>query len=103
MLSADIRQAYRDILFEELRPAMGCTEPIAISYAAAIAKSLLPKEVKKLEVGLSGNIIKNVKSVIVPATGGKHGIEAAIALNDNASATPIPVFFFIFPPYFVSH
>jgi len=79
MLSKDIKSAYKNILFEELRPAMGCTEPIAISYASAILREALGCEPKSVRAGLSGNIIKNVKSVIVPATGGKHGIEAAIA------------------------
>ncbi len=78
-LDSNIMTAYTAILCEELVPAMGCTEPIAIAYAAAILRDALGAEPTALRVGLSGNIIKNVKSVIVPATGGMHGIEAAVA------------------------
>ena len=72
-------QDYVNILREELVPAMGCTEPIAIAYAAALAGKTLGTVPEKLDVCVSGNIIKNVKSVIVPNTGGMHGIEAAAA------------------------
>lgn len=68
---------YTAILKDELASAMGCTEPIAIAYAAAKAQSLLGEEATALTVEVSGNIIKNVKSVIVPHTGGLRGIEAA--------------------------
>ncbi len=78
-LSESVIKTYSAILCEELVPAMGCTEPIAIAYAAAILRDALGDEPMTLRVGLSGNIIKNVKSVIVPATGGMHGIEAAVA------------------------
>ncbi len=78
-LNPNLIQAYTEILCEELVPAMGCTEPIAIAYAAAILRDALGDAPTDLSVGLSGNIIKNVKSVIVPATGGMHGIEAAVA------------------------
>ncbi len=78
-LSQTIINAYTEILCEELVPAMGCTEPIAIAYAASILRDALGAQPTTLSVGLSGNIIKNVKSVIVPATGGMHGIEAAVA------------------------
>lgn len=71
--------AYQAILKEELLVAMGCTEPISIAYAAAILRDALEAEPEAIQAALSGNIIKNVKSVIVPATGGMHGIEAAIA------------------------
>ena len=70
---------YLQILKEELMPAMGCTEPIAIAYAAAKAKQLLADSVKSVKITVSGNIIKNVKSVIVPNTGGLKGISAAAA------------------------
>ena len=70
---------YLQILKEELMPAMGCTEPIAIDYAAAKAKQLLADSVKSVKITVSGNIIKNVKSVIVPNTGGIKGISAAAA------------------------
>jgi len=78
-LPAHIHQTYTAILREELVPAMGCTEPIAIAYAAAILRHALGADPTALRVELSGNIIKNVKSVIVPATDGMHGIEAAVA------------------------
>lgn len=58
---------------------MGCTEPIAIAYAASIARAALGMLPEHVEIHVSGNIIKNVKSVIVPHTGGLHGIEAAVA------------------------
>lgn len=67
------------ILREELVPAMGCTEPIAIAYGAARARSILGRMPDAVEVMASGNIIKNVKSVVVPNTGGLKGIEAAAA------------------------
>ena len=78
-LPTHIQQTYTAILREELVPAMGCTEPIAIAYAASILRHALGAEPTTLRVQLSGNIIKNVKSVIVPATDGMHGIEAAVA------------------------
>lgn len=80
MSLADI-QNYIQILEEELIPAMGCTEPIAIAYAAAKAKSYLPEEVQSYEVRCSGNMIKNVKGVTVPNSGGQKGIPAAAALG----------------------
>ena len=66
------------ILEEELRPAMGCTEPIALAYAGAKARQILGVLPDRIEVLVSGNIIKNVKSVVVPNTGGLRGIAAAI-------------------------
>jgi len=77
-LSNELCSAYTAILKEELLVAMGCTEPIAIAYAAAILRKTLGAVPEFVRADLSGNIIKNVKSVIVPATGGLHGIEAAI-------------------------
>lgn len=71
--------AYIRILEEELVPAMGCTEPIAIAYGAAKAREVLGTLPDQVVVEASGNIIKNVKSVVVPNTGGLHGIEAAAA------------------------
>ena len=62
-------QAYIQILKEELIPAMGCTEPIALAYAGAVAKKTLGEQPDKVKVEASGSIIKNVKSVIVPNTG----------------------------------
>ena len=70
-------QSFLDILREELVPAMGCTEPIAIAYAAAQARAVLGKRPERVRIEVSGNIIKNVKSVIVPHTGSMHGIAAA--------------------------
>ena len=65
------------ILREELVPAMGCTEPIALAYGAAKAREVLGKLPDTVLIEASGNIIKNVKSVVVPNTGGLKGIEAA--------------------------
>ena len=79
MLSSLTKSTYEAILRSQLRPAMGCTEPIAIAYAAAILTELLEGTPTEISAHFSGNIIKNVKSVIVPATGGRHGIEAALA------------------------
>lgn len=70
---------YVQILKEELVPAMGCTEPIAIAYAAAKAREVLGGMPDRVEIGVSDNIIKNVKSVIVPNTDGMKGIESAAA------------------------
>ena len=78
-LPESITTAYKTILREELLVAMGCTEPISIAYAAAILRKALGCIPERIVAELSGNIIKNVKSVIVPATGGLHGIEAAIS------------------------
>lgn len=69
--------AYLNILHEELMPAMGCTEPIAIAYAAAMATKVLGQQPDRVLVEASDNIIKNVKSVVVPNTGNLKGIEAA--------------------------
>ncbi len=74
-------QMHLDILQEELLPALGCTEPIAVAYAAANARSVLPGAPERLEVAVSNNIVKNVKSVIVPNTGGLKGIQAAAAIG----------------------
>jgi L-cysteine desulfidase len=72
-------QQYIQILQEELKPAMGCTEPIAIAYAAAKARAVLGALPDRMRIEVSGNIIKNVKSVVVPHTGGLRGIPAAAA------------------------
>ena len=73
-----VYEAYWNILREELRPAMGCTEPIALAYAGAKARQILGKIPEQVDIYVSGNIIKNVKSVIVPNTGGLHGIAPAV-------------------------
>ena len=75
---------YIQILKEELLPAMGCTEPIAIAYAAAKAAEVLGTRPERLLVEVSGNIIKNVKSVVVPHTGGLRGIPTAAAAGAAA-------------------
>ena len=70
---------YTSILEEELIPAMGCTEPIAVAYCAAVARETLGMAPDRVEIFASGNIIKNVKSVVVPNTNGMRGIAAAAA------------------------
>ena len=78
MIKGDkVYSTYINILKEELVPAMGCTEPIAIAYAAAKARDVLGMMPKCMALYVSGNIVKNVKSVIVPNTNGLKGIEAA--------------------------
>lgn len=72
-------QAFTDILHEELVPAMGCTEPIALAYAAAKARAVLGVLPDRAVVQASGSIIKNVKSVIVPNTDHLKGIPAAVS------------------------
>ena len=80
MVSTEEKYAqYLQILREELIPAMGCTEPIAMAYAAAKARAVLGAVPDKIDIVISGNIIKNVKSVVVPNTGGLKGIAAAVA------------------------
>ena len=74
-------QAYVDILSRELVPAMGCTEPIAIAYCAAKARSVLGALPERILVEASGNMIKNVKSVVVPNTNGQKGVKAAAAIG----------------------
>ena len=78
-MDAALYQTYVRILHEELVPAMGCTEPIAIAYAGALARKTLERLPERIELTVSGNIIKNVKSVIVPHTGGRKGIPVAVA------------------------
>ena len=81
MLSPETIHTYVDILREELVPATGCTEPIAIAYAAAKAREVLGKFPEQVVSTCSGNIVKNVKGVVVPATGGLRGIEAATLIG----------------------
>lgn len=76
-----IYQSYLEILKEELVPALGCTEPIALAFAAAKAREIFDGTPEHMDVYCSGNIIKNVKSVTVPNSGGMHGIEAAAILG----------------------
>jgi len=79
MLEPAIVNAYIDVLRDELLLATGCTEPIAIAYAAALLRKTLGAVPERIRVEVSGNIIKNVKSVIVPNTGKLKGIRAAVA------------------------
>ena len=66
------------LIQREVIPAIGCTEPIAVAYAAAVAVQALGEKPESVEVNVSANIIKNVKSVVVPCTGGLRGIGAAV-------------------------
>ena len=79
--TSTVYKTYVEILKRELVCAMGCTEPIAIAYCAAVARKALGTLPSEIDVAASGNIIKTVKSVIVPNTGGLRGIEAAAAIG----------------------
>lgn len=81
MEKAKLYDLYTQILNEELITAFGCTEPIAIAYAAAVAKEYLDAFPNSVEIDASGNILKNVKSVVVPNSGGLHGIEASALMG----------------------
>lgn len=81
MLNKDTYEAYLAILKEELIPATGCTEPIALAYCAATMRQLLGVLPEKVHVSVSGNILKNVKSVVVPNTNGMRGVAAAVAIG----------------------
>ncbi len=81
MLDQKIMEAYAAILREELVPATGCTEPIAIAYCAAKLRETLGALPEKVLAEVSGNILKNVKSVVVPNTNGLKGLKAAIAIG----------------------
>jgi L-cysteine desulfidase len=78
-MDAKLKELYLTILKEELVPAMGCTEPISVAYAAALARKVLGETPARVLLTVSANIIKNVKSVVVPNTGGLRGIAAAVA------------------------
>ena len=77
MITQEKIEQYAKILQEELVPAMGCTEPISLAYAAAKARSVLNDTPISAKVEVSGNIVKNAKSVTVPHTGGMRGIKSA--------------------------
>ena len=79
MLTQETTEAYYAILERELIPATGCTEPIAIAYAAAVMQDALGGLPERMRIAVSGNILKNAKSVVVPGTGGKKGIAASAA------------------------
>ena len=76
-----VYQTYLEILRRELVSAMGCTEPVALAYCAAVARATLGALPDRITVEASGNIIKNVKSVVVPNTGGQRGIAAAACIG----------------------
>ena len=78
-MDRELYDACLRVLERELVPAMGCTEPIVVAYAAAVAARQLKSIPEKVDIVVSSNIIKNVKSVIVPNTGGLHGLEVAAA------------------------
>lgn len=80
-MACEVEQKLFAILKEEVVPALGCTEPIAIAYTAVKAKEILAKPVERVEVRISGNMIKNVKSVVVPNSDGLIGIEASVAMG----------------------
>ena len=79
--SPDRDRFFCDLLNRELICALGCTEPIAVAYAAAVARRVLGREPEGLAVRCSGNIIKNVKSVTVPNSGGMRGVDVAAVLG----------------------
>ena len=81
MLKEKTYQNYLKILKEELVPAMGCTEPIALAYGAARAREVLGKEPERITARCSGNIIKNVRCVTIPNSGGLTGIAASVVLG----------------------
>ena len=81
MLDKNTCERYTALLQGELVPALGCTEPIAIAFAAARAREVLGCMPQKLIVQCSGNIIKNVKGVIVPTTGDMKGIDTSAILG----------------------
>ena len=81
MLDKKCYDGYIQVLEEELVTALGCTEPIAIAYAGAVARKHLGREPERLVVRCSGNIIKNVKGVTVPNSGGQKGVEVAAILG----------------------
>ena len=76
--------AYLSLLKNEMITALGCTEPIAVAYAAAKARKVLACFPQEVTVFCSGNIVKNVKSVVVPNSGGMKGIEVAALLGCSA-------------------
>lgn len=77
----ELYNLYTEILAEELIPAMGCTEPIALAYAAAKGREFLECDPDRIVARCSGNMIKNVRCVQIPNSGGMMGIEAAVCLG----------------------
>ena len=87
MLNKDTIDSYCRLLEHELITATGCTEPIAIAYAASAMRDTLGGLPERMRVVVSGNILKNAKSVVVPGTDGKKGIAAAAAVGVIAGVT----------------
>lgn len=81
MLDLNTKENFLAILKEELIPAMGCTEPISLAYAAAKGREYLGADPERVVARCSGNIIKNVRCVSIPNSNGMHGIEAAVVLG----------------------
>ncbi|MBQ1522487.1 MAG: serine dehydratase subunit alpha family protein, partial [Erysipelotrichaceae bacterium] len=81
MLSKEVYDIYTTLLKTELIEATGCTEPIALALAAAKARQVLGEMPEEVEVYCSGNIVKNVKAVVVPNSGGLKGIPVAALLG----------------------
>lgn len=81
MLEQKIKDAYLAILAEEMVPAMGCTEPIALAYASAKGREVLGEDATNIVARCSGNMIKNVRCVTIPNSGGMNGIEVACILG----------------------
>ena len=81
MLDKKVYNSYLGILKEEMIPALGCTEPIALAYGAARARQVLGHEPDRIIARCSGNIVKNVRCVIIPNSGGLTGIEAGVVLG----------------------
>ena len=88
MLDERKEEAFCTILREELQLATGCTEPIAVAYCAARLRQVLGQRPCRILAEVSGNILKNVKSVVVPNTGGRRGLPAAIAVGMVAGPPP---------------
>ncbi len=80
-MEQNIKETFLAILAEELIPAMGCTEPIALAYAAARVREYLPQDPERVVAACSDNMIKNVRCVQIPNSHGLHGIEAAVLLG----------------------
>lgn len=80
-MKENIYRVYTDILRHELMPALGCTEPIAVAFASAKAREVLGKMPEKIVAQCSGNIVKNIKGVVVPATDGMRGIAISAVIG----------------------
>ena len=90
-MSQEYFDTFCEILNEELQPALGCTEPIAIAYAASMMRRTLGSIPSLIKIRTSGNIIKNVKAVTVPNSGGMKGIEAAAILGTLGGSAAVRI------------